>query len=144
MELPGINGTLSVNLIVNLVAVVELSPGEALAVGCTSAVCQSLWRKHQIEPVHIVYNLAQIALSIDLSYLCFTNQPGYLVHALPLRMIVTTSSLLRSQHRISSVSNRLDGAPCVSRTWSDFYSGRFPITWWAVSWLVRLPGRTDT
>ena len=53
VELPGVSGTLSINLVVNLLAVVELSPVEALAIGCTSAVCQSLWRKHRVEFIHV-------------------------------------------------------------------------------------------
>ena len=87
MVLPGINGTLSVNLIVILISVVELSPGEVLAVGCTAAVGQTLWRKHHIEAVHIVFNPAQIALSIDLSYSVFHQSARLFGSGMPLRLI---------------------------------------------------------
>ncbi len=125
VELPGINGTLSVNLIVNLVAVVELSPGEALAVGCTSAVCQSLWRKHHIEAVHIVYNLAQIALSIDLSYLVFHQSARIFGSALPLRLIVTSSTYFVVNTVLVASVIALTEHRAFRQTWSDFYLWSF-------------------
>ncbi len=125
VELPGINGTLSVNLIVNLVAVVELSPGEALAVGCTSAVCQSLWRKHHIEAVHIVYNLAQIALSIDLSYIVFHQSARIFGSALPLRLIVTSSTYFVVNTVLVASVIALTEHRAFRQTWSDFYLWSF-------------------
>jgi diguanylate cyclase (GGDEF)-like protein/putative nucleotidyltransferase with HDIG domain len=126
VELPGVNGTLSINLVVNLLAVAELSPAQALIIGCTSAVCQSLWRKHRIEFVHVLFNLAQIALSIELSQIVFHASARLLGSALPLRMMATSAAyflintLLVAE--VISLTEQLD----FSKTWSGCYLWSFP------------------
>jgi len=125
VELPGIDGTLSVNLIVNLVAVVELSPGEALAVGCTSAVCQSLWRKQHIEVVHVVYNLAQMALTIDVSQLVFHHSVRILGPSLPLRLLATSSAYFLVNTLLVAAVIALTEHREFRRTWAESYLWSF-------------------
>jgi diguanylate cyclase (GGDEF)-like protein/putative nucleotidyltransferase with HDIG domain len=126
VELPGVNGTLSINLVVNLLAVVELSPGEALLVGCTSAVCQSLWRKHRIELVHILFNLAQIALSIELSQLVFHASTQLLGFALPLRMMATSAAYFLINTTLVAEVISLTEQRDFRKTWSGCYLWSFP------------------
>ena len=54
VALPGINGTMSVNLVVVLISVVELSPAETLVLGCVAALVQTWWHKKRFEPVHVL------------------------------------------------------------------------------------------
>jgi hypothetical protein len=63
--LPGISGTMSVNLLVILTSVIELSPGEALILGCVATVVQTLWHENHIQPIHIAFNAAQIAIALS-------------------------------------------------------------------------------
>jgi len=125
VELPDIHGTLSVNLIVNLVAVAELSPCEALAVGCTSAICQSLWRKHHIELVHVVYNVAQIALSIDLAQMVFHYSAWILGPNLPFRLLATASGYFLANTLLVAGVIALTEHRAFRRTWSEFYLWSF-------------------
>ncbi|HVP55171.1 MAG TPA: HD domain-containing phosphohydrolase [Candidatus Eisenbacteria bacterium] len=125
VELPGINGTLSVNLIVNLIAVVELSPGEALAVGCISAVCQSLWRKHHIEAVHVVFNLAQMVLSIEVSQLVFHYSARLLGPHLPLRLLATSSAYFLVNTLLVAAVIALTEKRHFGQTWREFYLWSF-------------------
>ncbi len=125
VELPGINGTLSINLVVNLLAVVELSPGEALVIGCTSAVCQSLWRKHRVESIHVLFNLAQIALSIELAQLVFHQTARVLGPSLPLRLLATSSAyFLINTGLVAEVITLTEGRE-FRKTWSEFYLWSF-------------------
>ena len=71
VELPGINGWLAVNLIVNLVAVVELSPGEALAVGCTWASASRFGASTTSRRYTSCTTSHRSLSHIDLSYLVF-------------------------------------------------------------------------
>ena len=126
VELPGINGTLSVNLIVNLLAVVELSPGEALAVGCTSAICQSLWRKRHVEAVHLVFNLAQIALTMDLSQVVFRQMVRVVGPSLPLRLLATSSAYFLANTLLVAAVIALTEKRAFRKTWAEFYLWSFP------------------
>ena len=126
VELPGINGTLSVNLIVNLLAVVELSPGEAVVVGCTSAICQSLWRKHHVEVVHVVFNLAQIALTMDLSQVVFHQSVRLLGASLPLRLLATSSAYFLANTLLVAAVIAFTEKRAFRKTWSEFYLWSFP------------------
>src|SRR5271167_1282782 len=125
VELPGINGTLSINLVVNLLAVVELSPGEALAIGCTSAVCQSLWRKHHVESIHVLFNLGQIALSIELSQLVFHQSARVLGPNLPLRLLATSSAYFLVNTLLVAEVIALTEKRDFRKTWSQFYLWSF-------------------
>ncbi|MFN0165790.1 MAG: ATP-binding protein [Bryobacteraceae bacterium] len=65
ISLPSISGTLSVNFLVVLLGIVELSVGETLILGCSSFVFQYLWRtRENREPVKILFNCANAAASI--------------------------------------------------------------------------------
>ena len=125
VELPDIHGTLSINLIVNLVAVAELSPCEALVVGCTSAVCQSLWRKHHIELVHVVYNVTQMALSIEASQVVFQYSAQILGPALPLRMLATASAYFLVNTLLVAGVIALTEHRQFRQTWAEFYLWSF-------------------
>jgi diguanylate cyclase (GGDEF)-like protein/putative nucleotidyltransferase with HDIG domain len=125
VELPDIHGTLSVNLIVNLLALVELSPAEALVIGCTSAVCQSLWRKRDVKVVHVLYNLAQIAISIDVSQLVFRELAQILGPSLPLRLLVTSAAYFIINTLLVAAVIALTERRDFRKTWSDFYLWSF-------------------
>src|SRR6266567_7288305 len=47
VQLPGIDGTMSVNFLFILLGVLELSLPETLLIGCAAALVQCLWRTHQ-------------------------------------------------------------------------------------------------
>ena len=125
VELPGISGTLSINLIVNLIAVAELPPGEALMVGCTSAVCQSLWRKHHVEVIHVLYNLAQMSLSIELAQQVFHQSARWLGPGLPLRMMATATAYFLVNTLLVAAVIALTEKRQFRKTWSDFYLWSF-------------------
>ena len=121
VELPTVNGTLSINLVVNLLAVVELSPGEALAVGCTSAVFQSLWRKHRVEAVHVVFNLAQMALSVEVAQLVFHDSVRLLGPNLPLRLLATSAAYFLANTLLVAEVIALTENREFAQTWASFY-----------------------
>lgn len=87
--LPGISGTMSVNLMVILISVIELSPAETLVLGCAATLVQTLWHQHRIQPVHVAFNAAQIAIAIELSYLVFHHSTSWLGEQVPLRLMAT-------------------------------------------------------
>ena len=68
VKLPGITGTMSVNLPFILVAVAEMSLAEALLVGCISNLVQCLPRGEQkFNAIRIAFNFCVMALAVEVT-----------------------------------------------------------------------------
>src|SRR5580700_1602339 len=58
VQLPGIDGTMSVNFLFILLGVMELSLSETLVIGCTATVVQSLWQaRNRPDPIKVLFNV---------------------------------------------------------------------------------------
>jgi hypothetical protein len=65
VKLPGLTGTMSVNLPFILVAVGEMSTTEAIAIACVSTMVQCLPNGSQkFNPVHMIFNFCNMALAV--------------------------------------------------------------------------------
>lgn len=67
VKLPGVHGTMSVNLPFFLIAAIKLSFSEALVIACVGAMAQSFGRSHGNRPVQIAFNAATLTNSIALA-----------------------------------------------------------------------------
>src|SRR3984885_7457793 len=70
VQLPGIDGTMSVNFLFILLGVLELSLPETLLIGCTATLVQSVWQVHnRPDPVKVLFNVfGMMANASALSY----------------------------------------------------------------------------
>src|ERR1700678_1621495 len=58
VQLPGIDGTMSVNFLFILFGVMELSLPETLVIGCTATLVQSVWHaRNRLDPVKVLFNV---------------------------------------------------------------------------------------
>ena len=58
VQLPGIDGTMSVNFLFILLGVMELSLPETLVIGCTATLVQSVWQaRKRLDPIKVVFNV---------------------------------------------------------------------------------------
>src|SRR6202051_2719257 len=70
VQLPGIDGTMSVNFLFILLGVVELSLPETLVIGCTASLVQSVWQtRKQLDPVKVIFNV--FGMMANASALCY-------------------------------------------------------------------------
>jgi len=67
VKLPGVHGTMSVNLPFFLIAAIKLSFSEALVIACVGAMAQSFGRSRGNRPVQIAFNAAILTNSIALA-----------------------------------------------------------------------------
>ena len=69
VQLPGIDGTMSVNFLFVLLGILELSLPETLAIGCSAALLQCVWRTRQgVSPDKIAFNvLSMMANAVGIS-----------------------------------------------------------------------------
>jgi PAS domain S-box-containing protein len=69
VPLPGIKGTMSVNFLLILLGVLDLSLPETLAIGCAAAAVQSVWKtKSPPTVVRTTFNVTGMAVAILASY----------------------------------------------------------------------------
>ena len=72
VKLPGVTGSMSVNLPFILVALAEMNPSEALAVACFSTFVQCLPRATQkFNTVQAIFNFSNMALAVAATRLVF-------------------------------------------------------------------------
>src|SRR5579872_1605320 len=66
--LPGLAGTVSLNLLFVLVGIVELSLSEVLTMSCAAALVQSLWRpKERPKAAQVLFSVANAAIAVSLA-----------------------------------------------------------------------------
>jgi len=126
VALPGINGSMSVNLIVILISLVELSPGEALTLGCASAVFQTLWHQRRTEPVHVAFNLAQIAIAIQAAHLVFRYSSLLQGLTMPLRIMATAITYFLANTILVAFVVAMTEHRSFGKTWAECYFWSFP------------------
>src|SRR5580698_7887782 len=69
VKLPGIFGTLSVNYLFILLGITDMTGGEAIAIGCGSALMQCLWHaKMRVRPVQPAFSTMNVAVAVTVSY----------------------------------------------------------------------------
>ena len=140
ITLPGISGTMSVSLMVILACVVELSPAETLVLGCVAAVVQTWWHNQRIQPLHLFFNVAQIAVTIQLCYLVFRHSTALIGEQVPLRLMITAITyFLANTIPVAAVVALTERKP-FHKTWAQCYFWSFPnylvgaAVAWAITW----------
>ena len=72
VQLPGIDGTMSVNFLFILLGVMELSLPETLVIGCTATLVQSVWQtRNRLDPVKVLFNV--FGMMANASALCYVS-----------------------------------------------------------------------
>src|SRR6202166_1252252 len=128
IQLPGIDGTMSVNFLFILLSVLELSLPETLVLGCTATLAQCLFGTQQKRvPIKIVFNVLRIrGNAIAISY--------YAYHALQKIAGAGTLLLLVITALIFFVANTVPVAIVISLTegkpahkvWGECHFWSFP------------------
>ena len=126
VALPGINGTMSVNLVVLLLCVAELSLPEALLVGCMAALVQTHWQRKQVSVVQVFFNAADIAIAIALCYRFFHSAAAWLTPHLALRLMITGVIYFLANTLPIAAVVALTEHRVFHKTWSACYFWSFP------------------
>jgi diguanylate cyclase (GGDEF)-like protein/putative nucleotidyltransferase with HDIG domain len=75
VHLPGIKATMSANFLFILVGILDLSYSETVLMGCLGGLVQTLWHaKPRPRPIQLLFNLANLALSISAAELVFHSK----------------------------------------------------------------------
>jgi hypothetical protein len=126
VTLPGITGTLSVNFLFILVAIVELSYPEAMTLGAVSMLAQTLY-PNRPSAIQLTFNVCAGSLSTALAYLVYHNPVAdKFVDGRPLILCVAASAyFVANAGCIAAVISLSEGKP-LRRILTDCYLWSFP------------------
>jgi hypothetical protein len=128
VKLPGVTGTMSVNLPFILMAVAELSLVEALIVGCLSNLVQCLPRnKQKFNWIQAVFNFNTMALAVGTTRWIYGS--AALASGVPsssLRLAIAAAGFLLVNTIPVAIVMSLVEAKNTVRTWAGIFQLTFP------------------
>jgi len=128
VKLPGLTGSMSVNLPFILLAAAEMSPSEALAVACFSTFIQCLPRATQkFNTVQAVFNFANMALAVEATRFVFSFPPFN--HAVPshgLMLAVAAGGFFLVNTVPVAIVISLTEAKNALKVWGNIFQLSFP------------------
>jgi len=128
VQLPGIDGTMSVNFLFILLGVLELSLPETLVIGCTASLAQSVWQlRGRLDPVKVMFNVAgMMANASALTYLTYHSLLGRLGSSKPILLMVAALVFFFANTLPISVVIALTEGKSSRRVWQECYFWSFP------------------
>jgi diguanylate cyclase (GGDEF)-like protein/putative nucleotidyltransferase with HDIG domain len=128
VQLPGIDGTMSVNFLFILLGVMELKLPETLVIGCTATLVQSVWQaRSRPDPIKVAFNV--LGMMANASAFCYVSY-----HWLDARFASNKPLLLMLAALVFFLANTLPVSIVISLTegkssrkvWSECYFWSFP------------------
>jgi diguanylate cyclase (GGDEF)-like protein/putative nucleotidyltransferase with HDIG domain len=128
IQLPGIDGTMSVNFLFILLSVLELNLPETMVLGCTATLAQCLvGNRQKLVPIKIVFNVfSMMANAIVLSYFAYHDLQRVLgAGTLPLLVITALVFFLANTIPVAVIISVTEGK-AVHKIWGECHFWSFP------------------
>lgn len=128
VKLPGLTGSMSVNLPFILVAAAEMSPSEALAVACFSTFVQCLPRATQkFNTVQAIFNFCNMALAVAATRLMFGHPAlNNITHSHGLVLALAVIGFFMANTVPVAIVISLTEAKNALDVWGDIFQLSFP------------------
>jgi len=128
VQLPGIDGTMSVNFLFILLGVMELSLPETLAIGCTATLVQSIWQaRNRPDPVKVLFNVfGMMANACALCYVSYHWLDARVSGNKPILLMVAALVFFLANTLPISVVIALTENKTSRKVWSECYFWSFP------------------
>jgi len=127
VQIPGLDGTMSVNFLFILLGVLELSLPQTLLIGCTATLVQCLWQARQkIVPAKVVFNVFMMANAIALSFFAYHRLASVLGEKTPVLLVVTALLFFLANTLPVSVIISLTEGTSARKVWSECHFWSFP------------------
>lgn len=128
VSLPGITGTLSVNFMFILIAIVYMTRPESLALGCAAILIQYAWKsKERLQWVKLIFNVSSSAIAISLSHSLY-HSSWFGAHHVNLPVMLAGLSTVYFAANTFSVATvvGLSESKSIVRLWRECYFWSFP------------------
>jgi len=128
IQLPGIDGTMSVNFLFILLGILELSLPETLLLGCTATLAQCLFgTKQKVVPIKIVFNVfSMMANAITLSSFAYNSFQRVLGPGTLLLLVVTALIFFVANTVPVAVIIALTESKSAHKVWAECHFWSFP------------------
>jgi len=128
VQLPGIDGTMSVNFLFILLGVLELSLPETLVIGCTASLAQSVWQlRGRLDPVKVLFNVAgMMANASALTFLTYHSLAGRFGSNKPILLMMSALVFFFANTLPISIVIALTEGKSSRKVWSECYFWSFP------------------
>lgn len=128
VQLPGIDGTMSVNFLFILLGVLELSLSETLVIGCTAVLVQSVWQaRKRLDPIKVLFNVAgMMANASALTYVTYHLLSARAGPNKPLLLMVAALVFFFANTLPISIVIALTEHKPARKVWSECYFWSFP------------------
>ncbi len=127
VQLPGIDGSMSVNFLFILLGVMELSLPETLVIGCTATLVQSLWNPRRPDPIKVLFNV--FGMMANASALCYVSYHwlyGRISSSRPLMLMIAALVFFLANTLPVSLIIALTEKKAARKVWSECYFWSFP------------------
>jgi diguanylate cyclase (GGDEF)-like protein/putative nucleotidyltransferase with HDIG domain len=128
VQLPGIDGTMSVNFLFILLGVMELSLPETLVIGCTATLVQSVWQaRKRLDPIKVCFNVAgMMANASALTYFSYHWLTARFASNKPILLMVAALVFFFANTLPITVVIALTEGKSARKVWSECYFWSFP------------------
>jgi len=128
VQLPGIDGTMSVNFLFILLGVLELSLPETLVIGCTATLVQSVWQaRKRLDPIKVIFNVAgMMANASSLTYMTYHMLVGRFGSNKPILLMMSALVFFFANTLPISIVIALTEGKSSRKVWSECYFWSFP------------------
>ena len=128
ITLPGIDGTMSVSFLFILLAVMEMSLGETLALGSIAVLVQCYWKPtKRPKLIQLLFNLSQLTVAISAAYCVYDFAiQGILRNRQPLALMTAAITYFLFNTIAMSLVISLTEQKPVHRVWQECYFWSFP------------------
>jgi PAS domain S-box-containing protein len=128
VPLPGITGTMSVNFLFILIGILDLSLPETLAIGCSAAAAQSVFRtKSPPTLVKTAFNVSGMAVAVFASYSVYHSAFLEAARVSPILVLGVSACVLFVSNTVPvAFVISLSEGRSVGRVWKDSYFWSFP------------------
>jgi diguanylate cyclase (GGDEF)-like protein/putative nucleotidyltransferase with HDIG domain len=127
IQIPGLDGTMSVNFLFILLGVLELSLPDTLVMGCMATLVQCLWQaRRKIVAAKVLFNVFMMANAIAIAYFSYHRLAAIIGEKTPVLLVITALLFfLANTVPVAVVISLTEGAS-ARKVWSDCHFWSFP------------------
>lgn len=125
---PGINGNISVNYVFTLLSLLQFQIAETTILAAAGAAAQTFWNaRKQPKPIHLVFNVALIVLTVSAASAVYTGAPGIgdLEQAQLCRLVLAGVVYFTVNTLCLSIVIALSEGKSLRTVWQGFYNWLF-------------------
>jgi len=143
VNLPGIQGTMSVNFLFILIGVSQMGLGETMAIGCAGTLAQCIWKaRSPVKPIRLIFSVSSMAIAVTGAYVFCELVP--LKRAPSLLLAAALVFFFMNTVPVAVVVALTEGKR-LAQTWRDCYFWSFPfyVVGASIAWLLCLVSRSS-